>query len=740
MARLSVAALLLSIVAAGAQPRPNLTEWQEQQEAAKAEEKAVVARQKKTAAVQKVVKMLEGVQAKVLAEGEAEAKTYDKFACLCKDTTKEKVEAIQRGEDDAAALSAAIEELASQRDGHDTKIQESQDAIAALEKARAEADAARAGTKKEYDANAADLQAALEALTGALKTLKVSKTAPSFAQLSGVSATLRAAVGLADALGLSGAEAAGRAVALLQQPANEVQMQDYDFHSDGIVATLEKLQEDFRKTKVDVDKAEVASVAEHDEFAQTNTHEIKMQNEAIAKAKKAREQAIVEIQENSEQLSTVKSVLMQDKEYTNELSEMCSDKARTWDQRSRVRSDELATLTQAIGIVKGAVAEKTTAATIRFAQQGVSVRLAKAVALSPSSMEAIEAAAEDADAAPAFVQVQAHVAAPTDGRQAVVDLLTAQGRSIRSTLLMALASKIAADPFAKVKVLIQELIERLLQEAANEANHKGWCDKAMADAKQKRDYAAEEIATLNEEMAELEARRDSLSEALAELEKEISELTEARAKAETERSEEKAENAATVEEAQAGLDALSMCIDILDKFYKTVKKETVELSLAQGPQDDAPDAGFDNGEAYLGAQAESGGILGMLDVMKSDFVRTIEETQAAEAQAEKDHLAFMTETGKSLAVAEEAHTQRKAQFEDADEKHGEAEANLDEQSGILRTSLKELLELKPACIDTGMSYEDRVAMREEEIAALKKAMCILGKYAEYGPEGAADGC
>mmetsp|Transcript_71211 Transcript_71211/g.197184 ORF Transcript_71211/g.197184 Transcript_71211/m.197184 type:complete len:519 (+) Transcript_71211:596-2152(+) len=518
-------------------------------------------------------------------------------------------------------------------------------------------------------------------------------------------------------------------------------MQDYDFHSDGIVATLEKLLEDFRKEKVAVDKAEVESLAAHEQFVQTNTHDIKMQNELIAKTKKAREQAIAEIQENNEQLSTVKSVLMQDKEYTNELSEMCSDKARTWDQRSRVRSDELATLTQAIGIVKGAVAEKTTAATIRFAQQGVSVRLAKAVALSPSSMEAIEAAAEDADAAPAFVQVQAHVAAPTDGRQAVVDLLTAQGRSIRSTLLMALASKIAADPFAKVKVLIQELIERLLQEAANEANHKGWCDKAMSDAKQKRDYAAEEIATLNEEMAELEARRDSLREAMAELAKEIAALTDARAKAELQRSEEKAENAATVEEAQAGLDALTMCIDILDKFYKTAKKETVDLSLAQAsPQDEAPDAGFDNGEAYLGAQAESGGILGMLDVMKSDFVRTIQETQAAEAQAEKDHLAFMTETGKSLAVAQEAETQRKAQLQDTQDKFDEAEANLDEQAGILRTSLKELLELKPACIDTGMSYADRVAMREEEIAALKKAMCILGKYAEYGPEGAADGC
>eukprot|EP00429_Kryptoperidinium_foliaceum_P080210 CAMPEP_0176214662 /NCGR_PEP_ID=MMETSP0121_2-20121125/16285_1 /TAXON_ID=160619 /ORGANISM="Kryptoperidinium foliaceum, Strain CCMP 1326" /LENGTH=119 /DNA_ID=CAMNT_0017553753 /DNA_START=46 /DNA_END=401 /DNA_ORIENTATION=+ len=119
MARLT--ALLLSIVAVGAreaqEPRPNLTEWQDHQKAAAAEKAAVAAREKKTAAVSKVLTMLEGLQGKVLAEGEAEAKTYEKFACFCKDTTKEKVEAIQKGEDDAAALAAAIEELASQRDG-----------------------------------------------------------------------------------------------------------------------------------------------------------------------------------------------------------------------------------------------------------------------------------------------------------------------------------------------------------------------------------------------------------------------------------------------------------------------------------------------------------------------------------------------------------------------------------------------------------------------------------------------
>merc|ERR1719157_377979 len=104
-----------------------------------------------------------------------------------------------------------------------------------------------------------------------------------------------------------------------------------------------------------------------------------------------------------------------------------------------------------------------------------------------------------------------------------------------------------------------------------------------------------------------------------------------------ERKAEKAENANTVSEAKAGLGAVNMAIDILDKFYKTSAKAKVDLSLEQGPMDDAPDAGFDNGEAYQGAGAESGGIIGMMEVIASDFQRTMSETKAAEKQAAKEH-------------------------------------------------------------------------------------------------------
>merc|ERR1719261_1021723 len=177
---------------------------------------------------------------------------------------------------------------------------------------------------------------------------------------------------------------------------------------------------------------------------------------------------------------------------------------------------------------------------------------------------------------------------------------------MKSMLLLRLASQIAADPFAKVKKLIQELIERLLAEAAAEANQKGWCDKSLGDAEQKRDYAAEEIAALNAEMAKLEATRDKLTEEIGILDEEIGELKAARDKATKIRAIEKAENEETIKTAQEGLVAIEMAMDILTKFYKTAAKATVP---AQGPMDDAPDSGFKSGEAYTGAQGSSTGII-----------------------------------------------------------------------------------------------------------------------------------
>merc|ERR1719191_470499 len=177
-------------------------------------------------------------------------------------------------------------------------------------------------------------------------------------------------------------------------------------------------------------------------------------------------------------------------------------------------------------------------------------------------------------------------------------LLRTKSTELKSELLASLAVQVAADPFAKIKKLIQELIERLLQEAADEANHKGWCDKETSAAEQDRTYNAEDIVELNGRLATNEALRDKLQEEVDVLDTEIKELEDNLANATKLRADEKAENAATIKEAEEGKDAVKMAIDVLSKFYNKAKDNKVEL--AQGPADDMPDSGFDSGEAYTG--------------------------------------------------------------------------------------------------------------------------------------------
>jgi chromosome segregation ATPase len=737
--------VLLSLLACStaSDPRPSNEDWKAKQEANADAKAAAGADDAKIAAVNKVVSMLEDLQAQVLAEGEAEAATYNKFACFCKTTQNDKSEAIKTGKDDKSSLTADINKFTKQRDDLDKKISGLESDIEKAEKAMKAATEKSDGELAVYTTNSNDLKAALASLTEAIKVLKASKS-PSLVQLQSIGKTMQQAALMADALGLGGAGVQKAATFFLQQGEVPVEMEDYKFHSSGIVETLEKLLGDFRKEKNSVDADEVKRVQTHDMFIQDRTDFVKAQTLSMNEAKADREQKIEDIGTSSQELTTVSAQLLDDMEYLDELNTACSEKAKTWDQRTKLRANELTAITQATGIVKDTVVAKTASSTIRFAQTGTVLHLADAVANSDSAMMAIEAEAEsaDSDAPMGFLQkksVQKHEQ-PDDGRQMIISLLKGKGQELKSTLLTSLASKIAGDPFAKIKKLIQELIERLLTEAANEANQKGWCDKATADATQKRTYSADEVEGLNAKMAKLEALSAKLGEEIATLGTEIGDLTTAQSTADKERKDEKTENANTVTEAKAGLAAVKMAIDILDKFYKTSAKAEVDLSLAQGPLDDAPDAGFKTGEAYQGAGAESGGIIGMMEVIQSDFERTISETKAAEVQAQKEHDEFTTETSKSLAEKNMAKKEKQSLKDETDNNQSDAESELGSQSKILATSIKELIELKATCVDTGMSYADRVAMREQEIASLKKALCIFGAFAEYGPDGLADAC
>jgi peptidoglycan hydrolase CwlO-like protein len=309
--------------------------------------------------------------------------------------------------------------------------------------------------------------------------------------------------------------------------------------------------------------------------------------------------------------------------------------------------------------------------------------------------------------------------------------LVASGSKLKSAILSSLAMRVAADPFLKVKKLIQELIERLVTEAAEEATKKGFCDTEMGKATHTRDSNMDSIMELNAELQGLEANKASLEQDIDTLTGEISELNASLSKQSKMRGEEKAQNMDTLDKANAGLAAVKDAYDVLDTFYKKAAKGKVSLVQASPVDADAPAV---HGGANKGNQQKAGGILAMLGVIISDFERTIKVTTKAEKAAHREFTDFARTTKTSIASKETGKSQSEFSLKETDAGIIASMDDLAKHQDMLDDTLKEIEDLKPACVDTGMSYEDRVQKRKDEIDALKKAMC------ELDPDGVESDC
>jgi hypothetical protein len=306
-------------------------------------------------------------------------------------------------------------------------------------------------------------------------------------------------------------------------------------------------------------------------------------------------------------------------------------------------------------------------------------------------------------------------------QQRAVQVLRSEGERLHSLVLSTLAEKVAADPFEKVKGLIQKLIERLLAESAAEATKKGFCDTELAKSRANRDARYTEARDLNAETEKLEAKRDELEAEIEQLTKDIKAETQALKEETKERNDDKEANIKTMKTAKEGLEAVQEALLILKSFYKQAAKA---VFLQASPVDeDTAGAGFSGN--YGGKQGGAKAVLALLETISADFDRTYRKTDEAEHAAHRDFVDFQQTSEASIAGKT---TKKELDEQDLETTNTNIKQNMNDMQtavDLLDNALEELEELKPTCIDTGMSYAERVEKREEEIKALNKAHDIL---------------
>merc|ERR1719160_1590794 len=210
-----------------------------------------------------------------------------------------------------------------------------------------------------------------------------------------------------------------------------------------------------------------------------------------------------------------------------------------------------------------------------------------------------------------FAQLRADAQNPNQVR--VAAYLKRQATSINSRVLSVLATRVAADPFKKVKKMIKDLIVKLMEEAQSETEQKGFCDKELSTNEQTRKQKTEAVELLTADIDQLQASIAKLTEDITDLTKQVAELDAAVAKATEERQSENAKNTVTIEDAKVAQTAVANALGVLNEFYAKAAQAT---SFTQRSASE-PEVFGD--EPYKGMGGESGGVVGMMEVIQSDF-------------------------------------------------------------------------------------------------------------------------
>jgi len=660
--------------------------------------------------IRRVVKLLQKMQSSVEAEGQKEKELFEEFMCYCKTGTSDLTKSIDAAENKIPQVSSALEKAEATKTQLENDLKEHKANVADAKKTIATATALREKEAAAFAKESSDLKTNIAALGKATAAIE-GGMAGSFLQNSAATAVLKRITVDAD----------------MSSPDREMlsaflsQGQGYAPASGSIVGILKQLKDTMEKTLAEVTATEQKAITTFDALVAAKTEELEANTAAIESKLERVAQVGLEITEMKEDLDDTTKALAEDKKFLAELEKGCSTKEGEWAERSKTRADELLAIADTIKILNDDDALdlfKKTLPSASFLQTEGSTRSLKRQAL------------------------------------AVLDAARAQRRVPEPRLdfiALALQGK-SGGTFDKVIGMIDEMVGILAEEQKADDEKKAYCESELdttEDQKKSLEHKVDDLgAALDDTKSLIETLTgeiEALVDGIKALDKMVAEATENR----------KAENVAYKELMAADTAAeqlLSMAANRLAKFYTPklyVAPPKQELSAEQriavnmgseaapteppmlvqiqvhGAGSVAPPPPPETWGAYKKKGEEHGGVVAMLNMLKADLEKEMQEATVEEKDAQSEYETMMADSAEkrtmdSKTLADKEST--KADMEEKSLKLGE------EQTATMKEVLataETLKNLHVECDWLVSNFQVRKDARSGEVDALKKAKAVL---------------
>lgn len=634
----------------------------------------------KTNPIAKVLEMISDLEAKIIKEGTDSAKLYDEFAEDCEDRSRDLHNDIKTGKAEVAELKATIDTETTKAEAEATKIEELAAAVTSDQKDLKAAREIREKENSDFLAEETDLKETIDVLHRAIGILEKEM---SFVQTKSATNLVDALKVLIQAASFSSADRA-RLTSLVQSSS---QAEDggedtgapdpdaYQNHSGGIVDVMEGLLDKAEAQLQEARNAEAKALGEFELMEQTLQDRIRNLEGELAESKKDRAAALEAASSAEGDLTTTTRTLEEQVSDLADLHQECMERATDYEAETKSRSEELKALASAKKIIVEATSELQ------------------------------EAPAQDEDSDLSLLQV----AASEQPNYQALKYFRRLARKMRSPALAQLALRVSAvlrghetaDPFAKVKDLIQGLLDKLIKEAEKEATHKAYCDKEMSETKVKKEDKEDEIAKLSAKIDKDSARSAKLKKQVAGLQKSLGDLAASQAEMDKLRLEEHDFYVAAKEETTKGLTGIQLALKVLRDYYSKDDKD------------------------HDAAEGAGSGIIGLLEVCESDFTKSLTELEATE---ETSAATYEKQTKENEIMKTTMEQDVKFKSKEATELDAAVSEDSSDRSGVM-TELdavnEYLAKITDKCVAKPEPYEVRVKRREAEIAGLKEGLAIL---------------
>merc|ERR1719483_1357136 len=251
------------------------------------------------------------------------------------------------------------------------------------------------------------------------------------------------------------------------------------------------------------------------------------------------------------------------------------------------------------------------------------------------------------------------------------------------------------------------MMAKLLQQAQEEATQEAFCKEEIAKSQKGRDNKSASVDKYRARIDEGKAAIAEVNNQIAELQKELGEIANSNREAAKLRKSENEAYVASSTDFKESAEACTQALVVLKDFYRGGE------SFVQQPE-------------FGAARGDAGhSIIEILEVAQEDFARLLSESEADEADAVAAYKKLTQQNAVAKATKEAAVKAKTSEVKSVEVALTHHNDDLSTVSKELDAVMDYLSKLKPQCESKAMSYEERKARRDAEIAGLKEALNIL---------------